>query len=807
MCTNYSFLLRLLCISIISFLSTVSYVEALSELVERDDGEEILSHLKDGRVCLSNNMAHPLDRGRGVVTPFLCKIMELKREKALNAWVTYYHDHPDSEILNRINITVPSNSLNQLTPIQWAVRNRWNKGIESLLPLNPNITDIIDFARRFYTLETPDEAAIEFVQIMGNYGVQKIIQRSPVGNPLMQELMVLCKISPPYDFLRQKWQEEIIFLASEGVKNAIFAFSQGGFSEDTLSGPFASYAQMLWCVYDRAEFESLWKIPSLRSNKIWREIPWQLSLENTPLDAEKGFRALKTLQQWVGVETDEYFRAPLFFSTPDFTGEILPISYTARQGMSYMLKLFIDAGALIWGNDSLKNTPLHHAVMAHKVNGVRLLTNHVKEHEGLQRCIELITTLNQDSLSPMDLAVRELCLVDNPDKRSIREIYDVLSSIREEGDRGEGREQRYHIHADPNLKGFYEGFQRQMNIMLLAHQVIQTGLVARSPEAAGLLEQGIMLAGENIPFPGASLAARLLSKTIGVYRQGRQDDQTQTLAGLFVSPTATSDAVESLSRDLVLSYEESLSKLTSESIDAFSQSLVKRVLTYWSEYDGLPGIDEMTNIKLYLSTDETGLKKIIESIRERMPRFVRTYLLKDTLLKITGSEEVISDRQFLMGIGICERYPSESTNRYSRMHNPTTPYAPFGYRLGTRDEAERLFFSQIRVIDGLPRREEYVSLGSILTGLPTEVRTVRQIAAEAVKIAAGVVMSDVAAPTVTQLFAQDSPKEGALERAKEGVKSLVVDAADLERKVEEVVLDAGSNAQAGNKKCPRCTIS
>jgi len=799
---NHSFSLRLLCVVIISFLSTVNYAKALSGLVERDEGEEILKRLRESKITLSTNLASSQERARGIRTPFLCKVMELKKEKALEAWVTYYQDYPDSAVLNMTSARGSSSPLDQLTPLQWAVKGRWNEGVGRLLTLDPDTAGIVEFARGFYTFDTPDEMAVRFIRIMGEYSVQKIIQQSPAGHTLMQSLLT-CTSHPIYEPLRQRGQERIVSVVCAGVQSLIVSRLQGDFLEDALSSSFASSTEMVWSVYARSEFESLWKIPSLRGNKIWQEIPWQLSLKNIPPDAEKGLYVLKALQQWVGVGAREYFKKHLSFSTPIFTGDILPLSYAARQGMSHMLELFISEGASVWERDSLKNTSLHHAVMAHKANAVRLLTSHVKAHEGLQRCIELITALNQDNLSPMDLAIRELCLVDDPDKASIREIYDVLSSIREEGDRGEGREQRHHLQADANLKGFYEGFQRQMNIMLLAHQVIQTGLVERASGTASLLEQGIMLAGENIPFPGVMLASRLLSKAVGVYRQGRQDDRTQTLAGLFVSPTATSDAVETLSRNLTLSYEDPLKMLTNESIDPFAQSLVKRVLTYWSEYEGLPGIDEATNIKLYLSTDETGLKRMIESLRERIPNFVRTYVLKDTLLKVTGSGKAVSDRQFLMGIGICENYPSDSGTRYVRMQNPTTPHVPFGYRLGIRDEAERLCFFEVRVMEGPSRREEYVSLGNTLGALPTDSYTMGAVGRDLAKSAAGVVVGDVAGvieTAVIQPFAQTSPTEGISKRIKIGVDGLGAE-------VEAISVDVGAAAPGTSKKCSCCVVS
>jgi hypothetical protein len=695
----------------------------INDLIDTNNGAEFERRLReDGArtIQLGADTASTTEHRQGITMPVLCKVAKERRANVLDVCLSYYNEHShvflgDQNPLKISNKhSAPGRLL--LTPLQWALwhdpshhnincRTRWLNGVALFIKhdcvLNPN--DLILFAQADLASEPPTDDARAFIELIGNYGVQKVLSCAEGSIDFMMNLLKLCKP----EFYQQaiaSWQADIKKEALKNIESNLRGHAEQQIEKAEYIKRTAPYNQMLRCVYSYEEDKPLWNIPGIRDEQIWSEIPWSFS--NDGEGSTKAFKALKVLLEWAGTNQKEYFGTYFNWSYIDQKNArtepqqpILPFHYAMRTGQGFLVSVFLhnlSASAIVELEDD--NNALHHGVRAHQLTCIRTLvevmTNKVSGIDTF--CKEWIDKPNAMNLSPLDLIQQDFFITEQPNE-AVSEIRNYLLSIKDQNMEGNmRREIDVILHSADNRKEFYQAFQSYMNRMLLAHQILSTGLVTRTDDKS-LIEHGIKLAGENITLPGVALGAKILNKFIGSYRQARANNTTNALVADFISPTETSASVEDLARSLTKTFKEPLSKLKNASVSTFAQELVIRILVYWADYEPTQGMDPTTNILLYLSTAKSGWTESFYKIKECMPLAFREYLLQETLLSIITPEEKISTEQFLMGIGIEETINNDTVKKYVRESGVEPRY---GYRIGTRDEAMRLAFSDINQPSG-----------------------------------------------------------------------------------------------------------
>lgn len=148
----------------------------------------------------------------------------------------------------------------------------------------------------------------------------------------------------------------------------------------------------------------------------------------------------------------------------------------------------------------------------------------------------------QRSIAP---ALKEQLNVLKANQKKLMDQYEQAQEL---------EEQKGYLKARGKLWNFYQSVQLKINEMMLAYKVLNSGMI--SGEEQNTAVKYIALAGENIPIPGAAMAAGIINAGLR-YRDAQQHTKaTHNINSLAVSVTEMEKLSEETARLLTFCFEE-----------------------------------------------------------------------------------------------------------------------------------------------------------------------------------------------------------------------------------------------------------
>ncbi len=240
-----------------------------------------------------------------------------------------------------------------------------------------------------------------------------------------------------------------------------------------------------------------------------------------------------------------------------------------------------------------------------------------------------------------------------------------------------------HLLSRESLARFYRVLQGHLLKLFAACEVIGSGLVVRKEVGkAEKAVQYLILAGENIPLPGAQAITACLGYIFKKKAGDRVDVKLHHIAEQVISFAEIDMLAEETARRLAFMYEEQLIRLDAEQATLLGESAMKLMLAYlWAgEYKDEKMPDQLISSVAQIKTKNESsqwLEKLRQQIKELSNKFQDTKLTTKTHEQWTA-----------FGVFRCpgiEVKVKEITYYYSGQGTRPDIY---GYRQGNQAEAE-----------------------------------------------------------------------------------------------------------------------
>jgi hypothetical protein len=242
------------------------------------------------------------------------------------------------------------------------------------------------------------------------------------------------------------------------------------------------------------------------------------------------------------------------------------------------------------------------------------------------------------------------------------------------------------------MANFYRTVQSKLNIILLALNVVKSGLLAEAdPLTTGgqIADKSIQLAGELIPLPGVQAAATIVRQTMAFVRAQKRKNQRKNMSQIGVGITQIERITEVVARRLTIGYKEQLNRITKMSewrkhstliAECFAHRLLEGIRVGVIPDVKDTGSSEDTIIQGLLDSVVAGDPEINSSLKKSGSPFCK-FATKKYI--ITNDQTKWDTRSFIVKPGIVATDGCKFSGRFT---DPGT----YGYRVGTRDEAHSL---------------------------------------------------------------------------------------------------------------------
>lgn len=255
-----------------------------------------------------------------------------------------------------------------------------------------------------------------------------------------------------------------------------------------------------------------------------------------------------------------------------------------------------------------------------------------------------------------------------------REIAALKSSVQplleEQKQRIQTEETRQHIKQHETLQIFYETLARKLIETFLAYKVLNTGMVtAEKNGLAYKIADGIKLAGDLIPFPGASAVASGVALVINLIADHRERDLVEQIAAFTTFLSELDIKVEQGVRDLTCRYEEQILQLTREGAEVLAECALRRFIEYMRDGNLNRQVELPVQLACSIATFDAnqGLfpfqHKAIET-RVKNKDWNDKGVFQDTGIRLKDGQRYVHPRQ--------------------------SQHTVYGYRLGTQIEIDEL---------------------------------------------------------------------------------------------------------------------
>ena len=250
------------------------------------------------------------------------------------------------------------------------------------------------------------------------------------------------------------------------------------------------------------------------------------------------------------------------------------------------------------------------------------------------------------------------------------------------------------MRSQPKLRIFYETVERTMNQLFLGYKVLDTGMVQRTGGKATLASsglnffssilpnssqqiagRGIKLLGENIPIPGVSLVASLISSGILHAEDRVEQGHIRFIAKLVINTTTLEDEVETAARVLSYIYEPQIIQLTEKGTTTLAECAVRRLIEFMRA--------EQMRDDLGLATQFMHAVAVFDSHQGSIP-----YTHK-TIETHPPKNPSWTDKGVFQKTGIV----TEKGHRFAK--HDSTDYTHYGFRKGTETDVDRLGYKNI----------------------------------------------------------------------------------------------------------------
>jgi hypothetical protein len=236
----------------------------INGLIDNDNGAEFERRLRENdtsTIQLGADTVSTMDHRQGITMPVLCKVAKDRRENVLDVCLSYYNEHSHVFLVDQNPLKISNKHSTKgrplLTPLQWALwhdpsyqnincRTRWLNGVALFIKhdcvMNPN--DFIVSAQEDLASEPPTDDARAFIELIGNYGVQKLKTCSEGSIDFMMNLLKLCK---PEFYQREiaSWQADIKTEALKNIESNLREHVEEKIGEAEYIKKTAPYNQML----------------------------------------------------------------------------------------------------------------------------------------------------------------------------------------------------------------------------------------------------------------------------------------------------------------------------------------------------------------------------------------------------------------------------------------------------------------------------------------------------------------------------------------------------------------------------------
>lgn len=186
-------------------------------------------------------------------------------------------------------------------------------------------------------------------------------------------------------------------------------------------------------------------------------------------------------------------------------------------------------------------------------------------------------------------------------QRKLMEQYEQAQELEEQKD---------YLKARGKLWNFYQSVQLKINEMMLAYKVLNSGMICGEEQNTAV--KYIALAGENIPIPGAAMAAGIINAGLRYRDARKQTKATDNINSLAVSVTEMEKLSEETSRLLAFCFEEQILMCDAgpEGVLRLSHCGVFRILSAIKKGElTVESADESIIEQLVASTFRTTTKK------------------------------------------------------------------------------------------------------------------------------------------------------------------------------------------------------
>jgi len=234
-------------------------------------------------------------------------------------------------------------------------------------------------------------------------------------------------------------------------------------------------------------------------------------------------------------------------------------------------------------------------------------------------------------------------------------------------------EQR-HIAQQAEMALFYQTVQMKLNQILLASKLVASGVIPNKSKT--MIQKGMELAGDLVPFPGAKTAALILSKGIGFYQQRRYKAKEERKAQLTVTVSAMEALTEEVARRLAFTYEEQLGFLTREGSRMLAECSVHRLTT---------ALDSLGQGEGAVGGDVAV--ELLRAVTIASPASIISFTMAKRLQTKGGDSK-------WTGAVLHEAAIRTPDGRYFVGGNARPE--KYGYRLGSEEEAKQLGFKESR---------------------------------------------------------------------------------------------------------------
>ena len=276
--------------------------------------------------------------------------------------------------------------------------------------------------------------------------------------------------------------------------------------------------------------------------------------------------------------------------------------------------------------------------------------------------------------------------------KQLEKDHDALLS--EHNHKKQIEHQKEFLRSHPNLRIFYETVERTLNQLFLAYKVLDTGMVQRTggkatmaasgvsflgsivPNSAqSMFGKGIKLLGENIPIPGVSLVASLISKGIRHAEDRVEHGHIRFIAKLVINTTILEEEVETAARCLSCMYEPQIVQLTENGAATLAECAVRRLIEFMRA--------EQIHDKLELAPQFIQAVAVFKSHQGSIPythKTIETYPPKDP----TWTDKGIFQKT---GIITEKGHLFAKSDRSEHVH--------YGFRKGTETDVDLLGYKNI----------------------------------------------------------------------------------------------------------------